>query len=136
MDAAKSRWLKYLGVLKQTSVNSAGGEHQASAGYYPPLLWLFALTLSIGRAVQDSMLDFHVATQVALQVEFAGAVRTLEGLAAGVKVHVSQEVVHSVERLAAHLRTNKYKNTVRHTHTQIFTPVLRLRGMGVRREGV
>ena len=63
------------------------------------------------------MLDFHVATQVALQVEFAGAVRTLEGLAAGVKVHVSQEVVHSVERLAAHLRTNKYKNTVRHTHT-------------------
>lgn len=50
------------------------------------------------------MFDLHVSAEVSLQVELAGAVRALERLAAGVEVHVSEEVVHSVEGLAAHLR--------------------------------
>lgn len=49
------------------------------------------------------MFHLHVSTEVALQIELAGAVRTLEGFAAGVKVHVSQQVIHSVEGLPAHL---------------------------------
>lgn len=49
------------------------------------------------------MFDLHVSAEVALQVELARAVRALEGLAAGVEVHVAEEVVHSVERLSAHL---------------------------------
>lgn len=49
------------------------------------------------------MFDLHVSAEVSLQVELAGAVRALERLAAGVEVHVSEEVVHSVEGLAAHL---------------------------------
>lgn len=43
------------------------------------------------------MLDLHVSAQVALQVELTGAVRALEGLTAGVEVHVAQKVVHSIE---------------------------------------
>lgn len=50
------------------------------------------------------MFDLHVSAEVALQVELAAAVRALEGLAAGVKMHVAEEVVHSVERLSAHLQ--------------------------------
>lgn len=50
------------------------------------------------------MFDLHVSAEVSLQVELAGAVRALEWLAAGMEVHVSKEVVHSVEGLAAHLR--------------------------------
>lgn len=53
------------------------------------------------------MFDLHVSAQIALQVELAGAVRTLEGLAASVEVHVAQEVVHSVERFATHLEHNR-----------------------------
>lgn len=49
------------------------------------------------------MLDLHVSAEVPLQVELTGAVRTLEGFAASVEMHVAQQVVHSVERLAAHL---------------------------------
>lgn len=62
------------------------------------------LTVSIYCGVHDAVFDLHVPAQVALQVELAGAVRTLEGLAASVEVHVAEEVVHSVERLPAHLR--------------------------------
>lgn len=61
------------------------------------------------------MFDLHVSAQIALQVELAGAVRTLEGLAASVEVHVAQEVVHSVERFATHLehkRTTLNLNTL------------------------
>ena len=50
------------------------------------------------------MFDLHVSAEVALQVELAGAVRALEGLAAGMEMHVAEEVVHSVERLPAYLR--------------------------------
>lgn len=53
------------------------------------------------------MFDLHVSAEVALQVELAGAVRALEGLAAGVEMHVAEEVVHSVERLSAHLRDKR-----------------------------
>ncbi len=53
------------------------------------------------------MFDFHVSAEVALQVELASAVRALEGLAAGVEMHVAEEVVHSVERLSAHLRDKR-----------------------------
>lgn len=50
------------------------------------------------------MFHLHVPTQVALQIELAGAVRTLEGFATGMKVHVTQQVIHSVEGLPAHLQ--------------------------------
>lgn len=50
------------------------------------------------------MLDLHVPAEVSLQVELTGAVRTLEGLAAGMEMHVTQKVVHSVERLATYLK--------------------------------
>ncbi len=50
------------------------------------------------------MFHLHVSAEVALQVELARAVRALEGLAASVEMHVAEEVVHSVERLPAHLR--------------------------------
>lgn len=50
------------------------------------------------------MFDLHVSAEVPLQVELARAVRTLEGFAASVEVHVAEEVVHSVEGLAAYLR--------------------------------
>lgn len=53
------------------------------------------------------MFDLHVSAEVALQVELAGAVRALEGLAAGVEMHVAKEVVHSVERLSADLFRDK-----------------------------
>lgn len=62
------------------------------------------VTLSFSCGVQDSMFHLHVSTQVALQIELAGAVRTLEGFATGMKVHVTQQVVHSVEGLPAHLQ--------------------------------
>lgn len=69
------------------------------------------------------MLDLHVPAEVALQVELAGAVQALEGLAARMEVHVSQQVVHSVKGLPTHLpkptqkpgvNTNKHART--HTH--------------------
>ena len=63
--------------------------------------------MSFNRGVQNAMLDFHVSTEVALQVELAGAVRTLEGLTSCMEVHVAQEVVHPVERLSTHLRRTK-----------------------------
>lgn len=50
------------------------------------------------------MFHLHVSTQVALQIELAGAVRTLEGFATSMKVHVTQQVVHSVEGLPTHLQ--------------------------------
>ena len=65
------------------------------------------------------MFDLHVSAEVALQVELAAAVRALEGLAASVEVHVAEEVVHSVERLSAHLRNNsensQYPSTIEHS---------------------
>lgn len=60
-------------------------------------------TLAVQADVHDAMLDLHVPAQVALEVELAGAVGALEGLAAGVQVHVAQQVVHAVEGLPAHL---------------------------------
>lgn len=62
------------------------------------------------------MLDLHVSAEVPLQVELAAAVRALEGLAARVQVHVSQEVVHSVEGLPAHLRGRREGGTAVKTH--------------------
>lgn len=50
------------------------------------------------------MFHLHVSTQVTLQIELAGAVRTLEGFATGMKVHVTQQVIHSVEGLPTHLQ--------------------------------
>lgn len=61
-----------------------------------------SLTLSLWRDVHP-VLDLHVSAEVPLQVELTGAVRTLEGFAASVEMHVAQQVVHSVERLATHL---------------------------------
>ena len=67
------------------------------------------------------MLDLHVPAEVSLQVELTGAVRTLEGLAASVEVHVAQQVVHSVERLATYLEIHEksgIKDIYRH-HTHL-----------------
>lgn len=53
------------------------------------------------------MFNLHVSAEVSLQVELTGAVRTLEGLVASMEVHVTQQVVHSVERLPTHLNPKK-----------------------------
>lgn len=68
--------------------------------------------MSIYRGVHDAVFDFHVSTQVALQVELAGAVRALEGLAASVEMHVAEEVVHSVKRLPAYLKDTSTKVSI------------------------
>lgn len=68
--------------------------------------------MSIYRGVHDAVFDFHVSTQVALQVELAGAVRALEGLAASVEMHVAEEVVHSVKRLPAYLKDMSTKVSI------------------------
>lgn len=60
--------------------------------------------MSVYWGVHDAVFDLHVSAEVALQVELAGAVRALEGLAAGVEMHVAEKVVHSVKWLSAHLR--------------------------------
>lgn len=39
--------------------------------------------------LHDPVFDFHVASQVPLQGEFAWAVEALEGFAVGVQVHVA-----------------------------------------------
>lgn len=44
-----------------------------------------------------AMFDLHVPTEVTLQVESAGAVCTLKRLAAGMEMHVTQKIIHSVE---------------------------------------
>lgn len=62
-----------------------------------------APTLAVQADVHHPVLDLHVPAQVALQVELAGAVGTLEGLAPCVQVHVAQQVVHAVEGLPADL---------------------------------
>lgn len=61
------------------------------------------LTVAIWRDVH-AVFDLHVAAEVALEVELAGAVRALEGLTARVQMHVAQQVVHSVEGLPTHLQ--------------------------------
>lgn len=53
------------------------------------------------------MFDLHMPTEVTLQVESAGAVRTLKWLAASMEMHVTQEIIHSVKRLSTNLE--KYK---------------------------
>lgn len=61
-------------------------------------------TLAVQADVHNTVLDLHVPAQVALEVKLAGAVGALEGLAARVQVHVTQQVVHAVEGLATHLQ--------------------------------
>lgn len=68
------------------------------------------LTLSLRRDVHP-VLDLHVSAEVPLQVELTGAVRTLEGLAASMEMHVAQQVVHSVEGLATYLGKKNPTNT-------------------------
>lgn len=53
--------------------------------------------MAVQADVHHPVLDLHVPAEVALQVELAGAVGALEGLAASVQVHVPQQVVHAVE---------------------------------------
>lgn len=53
------------------------------------------------------MLNLHVPAEVPLQVELTGAVGTLEGLTASMEMHMAQQVVHSVKRLATYLDKNK-----------------------------
>lgn len=75
------------------------------------------LTLSFWRDVH-AMFDLHVPAEVPLQVKLTGAVRTLEGLVAGMEMHVAQKVVHSVKGLATHLERKKKKkgrNTLMNT---------------------
>lgn len=69
-------------------------------------------TLAVQADVHDAMLDLHVPAQVSLEVELAGAVRALEWLAACVQVHMTQQVVHAVEGLPAHLEQGGYQRAV------------------------
>lgn len=55
------------------------------------------------------MFDLHVPAEVSFQVELTGAVRTLEGLTASMEMHVTQKVIHSVERLATNLEQSIQK---------------------------
>lgn len=43
------------------------------------------------------MFDLHVSAEISFQVELAGAVRALKWFAAGMEMHVTKQVVHSVE---------------------------------------
>lgn len=61
-------------------------------------------TLAVQADVHHAVLDLHVPAQVAFQVELAGAIGALEGLAARVQVHVAQQVVHTVEGLPTDLQ--------------------------------
>lgn len=61
--------------------------------------------------LHDAMLDFHVARQVPLQGEFAGAVEALEGFAVRVQMHVAHQVVHPVEFLPAQLSETEMRRT-------------------------
>lgn len=56
------------------------------------------------------MLHLHMSAEVPLQVELAGAVWALKGLTASMEVHVAQQVVHSVERLATYLQKLRRQN--------------------------
>lgn len=68
-----------------------------------PTVW-GSPTLAVQADVHDTMFDLHVSAQVAFEVELAGAVGALEGLAARVQMHVTQQVVHAVEGLPTHLQ--------------------------------
>lgn len=68
-----------------------------------PTVW-GSPTLAVQADVHDTMFDLHVSAQVAFEVELAGAVGALEGLAARVQMHVTQQVVHAVEGLPTHLK--------------------------------
>lgn len=69
------------------------------------------------------MLDLHVPAEVSLQVELTGAVRTLEGLTASMEMHVAQQVVHSVERLATYLDKKINKKKIDTDHTNLYQSV-------------
>lgn len=58
------------------------------------------------------MFDLHVPAEVSFQVELTGAVRTLEGLTASMEVHVTQKVIHSIERLATNLEKKYTKKKI------------------------
>lgn len=49
------------------------------------------------------MFYFHVATEVAFQIELTGTIGTFKGLVSSMEVHVAQQVVHSVERFPTNL---------------------------------
>ena len=55
------------------------------------------------------MFDFHVAGEISLQSELAGAVEALKGPAVRVQVHMAHQVMHSVELLPTQLKTRKNK---------------------------
>lgn len=57
--------------------------------------------------LHNSVLDLHVTREVPLQGELAGAVEALEGFAVRVQVHVTHQVVHSVEFLPTQLLAHR-----------------------------
>lgn len=65
------------------------------------------LTSLIQASVHDAVFDLHVAGEVSLQRELAGAVKTFEGFAVRVQMHVAHQVVHPVELLPTKLRGKK-----------------------------
>lgn len=67
-----------------------------------------SLTLSFWWDIH-AVFDLHVPAEVSFQVELTGAVRTLEGLTASMEMHVTQKVIHSVERLATNLEKSIQK---------------------------
>lgn len=94
--------LGHLPHIAHQQMSARSGIYFSVVCNYVQLVDLLTLTVYCG--IHNAVLDLHVSAEVALQVELACAVRALEGLAAGVEMHVSKEVVHSVERLTAHLK--------------------------------
>lgn len=104
-NPVKSRSSKFAMHNWSTSENCIYFQSECQWGQRRKLL-----TLPIYWGVHDAVFDLHVSAEVALQVELAGAVRALEGFAAGMEMHVTEEVVHSVERLSAHLKSQEHNS--------------------------
>lgn len=61
------------------------------------------------------MFNLHVTTEVAFQVELAGAIRAFKGLVSCMKVHVTQQIIHSIERFSTNLALERLHRGV-HYH--------------------
>ncbi len=61
------------------------------------------LTASVQALVHDAVFDLHVAGQVSLQRELAGAVKTFEGFVVRMQMHVAHQIMHSVKLLSTQL---------------------------------
>lgn len=75
-------------------------------------------TLTVQADIHHTMLDLHVPAEIALQVELAGAIRALERFATCVKMHMAQQVVHTVEGFPTNLEKRGEKTTCKQLLSQ------------------